>query len=161
MENNEHADFITIKKDGYARYRASCEGALKLAAYEDSGLSPEEVQELAKAKAEGRLVVLPCKVGDTVYAIVNCADIIKSCDDDYFTGTGAISCSFEKDCPFEECDDGNRGVFETACKGFWVDDEGRLNVFLDYINANIGPLDFGKTVFLSREAAENALEVRE
>lgn len=57
-ENNEHADFITIKKDGYARYRASCEGALKLAAYEDSGLSPEEVQELAKAKADGRLVVL-------------------------------------------------------------------------------------------------------
>ena len=34
----------------------------RLAAYEDSGLSPEEVQELAKAKADGRLVVLPCKV---------------------------------------------------------------------------------------------------
>jgi len=31
----------------------------RLAAYEDSGLSPEEVQELAKAKAEGRLVMLP------------------------------------------------------------------------------------------------------
>lgn len=26
--------------------------------YEDSGLSPEQVQELAKAKADGRLVVL-------------------------------------------------------------------------------------------------------
>lgn len=39
----------------------------RLAAYEDSGLSPEEVQEFAKAKADGRLVVLPCKVGDTVY----------------------------------------------------------------------------------------------
>lgn len=31
----------------------------KLAAYEASGLTPEEVQELAQAKAEGRLVVLP------------------------------------------------------------------------------------------------------
>ena len=70
-ENNEHADFITIKKDGYARYRASCEGALKLAAYEDSGLSPEEVQELAKAKADGRLVVLPCKIGEKVYRYCN------------------------------------------------------------------------------------------
>lgn len=39
----------------------------RLAAYEDSGLSPEEVQELAKAKAEGRLYILPVKVGDTVY----------------------------------------------------------------------------------------------
>ena len=41
----------------------------RLAAYEDSGLSPEEVQELAKAKAEGRLIVLPCKVGDAVWKI--------------------------------------------------------------------------------------------
>ena len=34
----------------------------RLAAYEDSGLSPEEVQKMARAKAEGRLVELPCKV---------------------------------------------------------------------------------------------------
>ena len=158
-ENNDKdvADLIEGKSD----FDGLTEAVNRLAEYEDSGLSPEEVQEIAKAKADGRLVVLPIKVGESVYAIVNCADIIKSCDDDYFTGTGAISCSFEKDCPFEECDDGNRGVFETACKGFWVDDEGRLNVFLDYINANIGPLDFGKTVFLTREAAEKALEVGE
>lgn len=30
----------------------------RLAAYGDSGLSPEEVQELAKAKADGRLKIL-------------------------------------------------------------------------------------------------------
>jgi hypothetical protein len=158
-ENNDKdvADLIEEKSD----FDGLTEAVNRLAAYEDSGLSPEEVQELAKAKADGRLVVLPIKVGESVYAIVNCADIIKSCDDDYFTGTGAISCPFEKDCPFEECDDGNRGVFETACKGFWVDDGGRLNVFLDYINANIGPLDFGKTVFLTREAAEKAVGVGE
>ena len=41
----------------------------RLAAYEDSNLSPEEVQELAKAKAEGRLVVLPCKTEDTVFIV--------------------------------------------------------------------------------------------
>jgi hypothetical protein len=54
----------------------------RLASYEDSGLSPEEVQELkvsvkicedcwnhAQAKAEGRLVVLPCKVGQRVWVI--------------------------------------------------------------------------------------------
>lgn len=38
----------------------------RLAQYEDIG-SPEEFAELAKAKAEGRLVELPCKVGDTLY----------------------------------------------------------------------------------------------
>ena len=35
--------------------------------YECDDLSPEEVQEFAKAKAEGRLVELPCNVGGTVY----------------------------------------------------------------------------------------------
>jgi hypothetical protein len=39
----------------------------RLAAYEDSGLSPEEVQELAKAKADGRLKILPAKPGDIIY----------------------------------------------------------------------------------------------
>lgn len=29
----------------------------------------EQLQELAKAKTEGRLVVLPCKVGDTIWKI--------------------------------------------------------------------------------------------
>ena len=141
----------------HVTYQELCEYCGTAVLSVPEGISQGRLEEIIEAETDGRLVILPCKVGESLYAIVNCADIIKSCDDDYFTGTGAISCSFEKDCPFEECDDGNRGVFETACKGFWVDDEGRLNVFLDYINANIGPLDFGKTVFLTREAAENAL----
>ena len=41
----------------------------RLAAYEDSGLSPEQVQELAKAEADGRLVELPCKVGNSIWKI--------------------------------------------------------------------------------------------
>ena len=63
----------------------------RLAAYEDTGLTPEEIKapftedtminlaaqalgvepsrlrELAEADKDGRLVMLPCKVGDTVY----------------------------------------------------------------------------------------------
>ena len=42
-----------------------------LAAYDDSGLSPQEVQELTKAKQEGRLIVLPCKIGEKVYRYCN------------------------------------------------------------------------------------------
>lgn len=52
--------------------------ATRLAAYEDTGLTPEDLRsnvdidyvrivELLKAEAEDRLVVLPCKVGDIVY----------------------------------------------------------------------------------------------
>jgi hypothetical protein len=35
-------------------------------AYKATNLTPAEVTELARAKEEGRLVVLPCKVGDKV-----------------------------------------------------------------------------------------------
>lgn len=55
----------------------------RLKAYEDTGLTPEEItamrhtldeyhktaDPLLLAKVQGRLVVLPCKVGDTVYRI--------------------------------------------------------------------------------------------
>lgn len=59
-------------------------GLQKIAAYEDIGLSPEEVVKVIKSgvpewndkyleyrklESEGRLVVLPCKVGDTVYKL--------------------------------------------------------------------------------------------
>ena len=43
---------------------------LTLAAYEDTGLTPEEIahaKDLLAAEKDGRLVTLPCKVGDTVY----------------------------------------------------------------------------------------------
>lgn len=47
----------------------------KLREYEDTGLTPEEVAELAQGKADGRCVVLPCKpeerwVGELGEAIV-------------------------------------------------------------------------------------------
>lgn len=65
----------------------------KLAAYEDTGLEPEEVKEITswsygpfhkkmgdwlKAEQEGRLVVLPCKVGDTVYQKDYCGNIYEA-----------------------------------------------------------------------------------
>lgn len=40
-----------------------------LGQYEDTGLTPAEVAELAQAKENGLLLVLPCKLGRTVYII--------------------------------------------------------------------------------------------
>ena len=37
----------------------------RIAAYEETGLEPEE---LAQAEKEGRLVVLPCEIGSPVYS---------------------------------------------------------------------------------------------
>lgn len=72
-------------------------GVERLAAYEDTGLTPEEVtslqkdwsdlctavgecggldrvKEFAVANKDGRVVVLPCKVGDTVYRVITIKD---------------------------------------------------------------------------------------
>ena len=64
-ENNDKdvADLIEEKSD----FDGLIEAINRLAEYEDSELSPEEVQELAKAKADGRLKILPAKPGDIIY----------------------------------------------------------------------------------------------
>lgn len=68
---------------------AMCALLCRLAVYEDTGLMPEEIKELLHdttgplhhklgewidADTSGRLVVLPCKVGDTVYRVFNPPD---------------------------------------------------------------------------------------
>lgn len=104
----------------------------QLAAYEDTGLTPEEIKELLHdttgplhhklgewidADASGRLVVLPCKVGDTVYLL--------------FAGNP------------------NNPVISTL----------KINTVSDAVNL-IGKMGMRKYIgrFLSREEAEKALE---
>lgn len=77
--NNDHGAMM-IDELNYA----VGEAVDKLAAYEDTGVEPDEIEdrqdvclwipedrftEIINAEADGRLVVLPCKVGDTVYRI--------------------------------------------------------------------------------------------
>ncbi len=107
------------------------EAITRLAAYEDSGLSPEEVQELAQAKADGRLVELPCNVGGTVY--------------EPFAGK-----VYEKTV--------DRIIINRfTTPQIWIETK------LPFAAPRLERWDLaiGKTVFLTREAAEKALEVRE
>ena len=117
----------------------------RLAAYEDTGLTPQEVlsmkfewcammaalnsigggytrlRELAEADKAGRLVVLPCKVGDTVY----------------FALLGKI---IEKQ------------VFSI------VSFSNSTRIYCGGTSEYFRPEDIGKTFFLTREEAEAALE---
>lgn len=120
--------------------------AQRLADYEDTGLSPEEIVKMGmayedskryaarlegriKAYGEGRIVVLPCKVGDTLYEV---------------TGRKTISeyrvkaIRVELFCVFIE----------------WEIEKGFVWQSLAGITQN----EIGKTVFLTREEAEKALE---
>src|SRR5690606_317144 len=115
--NKDVADLIEEKSD----FDGLTEAVNRLAEYEDSGLSPEEVQELAKAKADGRLVVLPCKTEDTVFIVYAKKKILET----------------------------------TVDKRAWTDDDGyMLRTKEEWFKEK----DIGKTVFLSREEAEKALE---
>lgn len=119
----------------------------RLAAYEETGLTPERcaefaradaegryivmrdaaqagvarLRELAKADKDGRLVVLPCKVGDTVY----------------FALFGRI---IEKQ------------VFSI------VSFLNSTRIYCDGTSEYFRPEDIGKTFFLTRDEAEKALE---
>jgi hypothetical protein len=108
--------------------------AKRLAAYEDSGLSPEQVRELAKAEAEGRLVVLPCKVGDTVYWF-------------WTDGEGNPEGDIEEET--------------VLC--FYIDKDG-VGIATKHYDGHIGCyvkdgelVDGVRRIFLTREAAEKAL----
>ena len=134
----------------------------RLAAYEDTGLEPEEIErildsygrgmtsrtenaqrleiikeipinrlrELAQAEKEGRLVVLPCSIGDPV-----------------FMGTGRYKIT---------------GYEEDVCDGFYIGRDGVLQVKAQNYNGNHGTYGvIGQTAELTREAAEAALEERE
>ena len=114
----------------------------RLAAYEDTGLEPEEIyevrfliaaqrdpqklarlRELVLADQDGRLVVLPCKVGDTVY----------------FTLLGRII---------------EKPVFSI------VSFSASARIYCAGTSEYFRPEDFGKTVFLTREEAEAALALK-
>jgi hypothetical protein len=134
----------------------------RLAAYEDTGRTPEEVtalgnlfdyaleesktlteqlallnrlRELAEADKDGRLVVSPCKPGDTVWV----------------TGRDNVPREMELEAPDIRavCTDEDNLCMSTCNR--------KPDGFCAYRLRNDGA-DIGKTVFLTREEAEKALE---
>ena len=133
----------------------------RLAAYEDTGLTPKEVtslgelfdyalkesktlteqltllkhiRELAEADKDGRCVVLPCKVGDTIWV----------------TGRDNVPREMELEAPDIRavCTDEDNLCMATCNR--------KPDGFCAYRLRNDGA-DIGKTVFLMREEAEKAL----
>ena len=137
-------------KDIFRKMARELYGRLK--AYEDTGLTPEEIKapftedtminlaaqalgvepsrlrELAEADKDGRVVVLPCKVGQRVFALMDTDKHISECEVKRIGMGNEI---------------GFIGLEPIGARG------------REYGVALNG---FGKTVFLTREAAEKALE---
>ena len=94
----------------------------ELQAYRATGLTVERAAELGKADREGRVVMLPCKIGDTVW-------------------------------------------FTTVCHGVQPLRIKKIQMYIVVTEGHeYGELpvwDLGKTVFLTREEAEKALEAEQ
>mgnify|MGYP004688745737 CR=1 FL=1 len=154
--------FPTMKNRGGFKQR----GVERLAAYEDTGLEPREVsaivkewsdlctvigecggidrlRELAEADRAGRLVVLPCK--DWLEVVFGDQVLFWGIDKDYV------------EQPIREIS------VDDAERIGWYD--GYKTVYLKGTDENgeaweFYPEEIGKTVFLTREEAEKALEAK-
>ena len=111
----------------------------RLKAYEDiaelcGGF--DRLRELAEADKDGRVVVLPCKVGDTVYMIERIFDIDNGVCDEI--------------CARKVIGHGGNNLNK-----LWLVGSGGI------CNVSIFVSEFGKTVFLTREEVERALQEME
>lgn len=128
----------------------------RLKAYEDTGLEPNEIKKLNEeyveltkmtygplhqemgqwllANMDGRLVVMPCKKGDTLFVLTW----------DSLFGIEETKC---KSISIVNREDGPCSKIIARC--VYDDWGGAVREFF--------PEDFGKTVFLTREKAESAL----
>lgn len=103
----------------------------------------EELAELVKAKQDGRCVVLPCKVGDTIYRVAyDCAGGIKY---NPFNEHGVSYAEPCLKCNTYPCDI-HKAIYEIkAVSSIWIME-----------NAKNG--NFGTKYFLTHEEAEAALK---
>ena len=102
----------------------------------------EKLAQYETAEEEGRLVVLPCKVGDTVWVITHPFNVL---DD------------------FDFYEDAHDEIYESYISSVtFYEDSNQYRIYAkdtkDFIKAYFMECDFGKSIFLTREEAEKALE---
>lgn len=133
----------------------------------------EHLRKLVEADRDGRCLVSPAKIGDTVYHITTCKDFEQVLDGTRYgdgaepgTATGMYCpCEIVESCPFPGYYDGSfdcekykttPAIFVDDVIGIYVDCAQIIVIFGYSGSADFK--DFGKTVFLTRDAAEAALK---
>ena len=152
----------------------------RLAEYEDTGLEPKELNEKMNeaydlgaqsvlrykgltwseaeellryrdAEEQGLLVWLPCKPGDTVYWLNYNRSACKTCD--LLLSFYGVDCMCDKH--YELHPEINSVYDDEHCPKHFIEIVNR-KADLEWIVYHLN--DFGKTIFLTQEAAEKALE---
>lgn len=174
MNSMTECEAIENLKNLFSNYELTLPNTDSLETLQFTIKALEEIREYRRLEEQGMLLKLPCEVGNTVYVVATCKDFGKVLDGtlwDAGVGFGTATgyyCPYELNdsCPheegFEECEGGcecfenKLAVFEDCIECIAVYEENN-SVFL--INCgSVSFEDFGKTVFLTREEAEAALE---
>lgn len=112
----------------------------------------------------GRLIELPCSIGDEIFVICKCEKIpvrldgsLYDSDGGHGTATGYY-CPYEGNCPYdidscEEAED-KKAVFKDTVRAFWVSEYG---IEIATENCKVC-CELGEGVFLTREEAEKYLK---
>lgn len=145
---------LTYFKDGYWRVNFSgvqyqADFVDRLAAYEDTGLTPERCAEFARADAEGRYIVMRDAEQEGVARLRELAEADKD-------GRVVVLPCRQGDELWTYCNHPVKRVYS-----FTVSDVSTLNGRTALNTLGLGtirPEDIGKTVFLTREEAERAME---
>lgn len=113
------------------------------------------LEECADYMLANGVIVPPCKVGDTLFVLSTCMDIVS------FPGDGVI-CPYENVCHIEDCTNYNDVLrpFPMTVDYLGIGDHRIFNIFFEETSVEYLSTDFGKTVFLTREEAEKALAER-
>lgn len=146
----------------------------RLKAYEDTGMEPEQIRdaqetlrcfdnigikrgnEIVTAEEKGRLVILPCKVGDTVWVAGEKRVVKCEIDEAYLDDVKGLEYLVSFNCEYLE----QGGDYCTGCPFYsWHQNySGEWDCDGVWGNASVKGADFGKTVFLTLEEAEAALK---
>lgn len=129
--------------------------------------------ELVEADRDGRAIIPPVKIGDSVYHITTCKNFPQVLDGSMWGPDGGLGtatgyycpCELAENCPFQLEEDGTfdcdkhkntPSIYEDVATEIVINDMENF-VRLDYSGC-VDFEDFGKTAFLTHEAAEAALK---
>lgn len=114
----------------------------------------DELKQYHALENQGGFLNLPCKIGDTVFLRAACKCVGKANGKE----TDPPICPFKSDCKFEKCENRNERLFETTITGIFNDGHGWRYV-LKGLYVEVSILDFGRTVFCTKEEAKRILNM--
>lgn len=130
----------------------------------------ERLREYENLEEQGKLLKLPCAVGDTVYVLAECESISEQLDGTLWDENGAHGtatgyyCPYEDNCPFddedfEDCEKykDKTAVFEDTVGDITIWEDG---IWIRTLNCGVCS-QIGEYIFLTKSAAEQALKEME